>query len=448
MHRIVVVGGGWAGCAAAISAAKQGAETTLIERTDMLLGTGLVGGIFRNNGRFTAAEEAIALGGGDLFHVMDANALHRDIEFPGHKHASLYDVNTIERAVRMALDRAGVKTRMMTRIIDVEVEDGRFRSVTAGEDAAAVRFEADAFVDATGTSGVPRTCNLHGNGCSMCVLRCHTFGNRVSVAGRAGIEEMVGHKGDRIGAMSGACEFVKESLSPEIIETLKRTGVVVVPIPAHLRAKEDKLGTKCCQQYASADYSDNIVLLDTGHPKLMTTYIPLSVLYQTPGFENARYHDPIAGGIGNSIRYMAMTPRDNALLADGTRNLFVAGEKAGCLVGHTEAIVTGTLAGYNAVREAAGDEHCVLPETLAIGDVIAYVRERMKTEDGLALKYTFSGSVYFDHMKERGLYSVDVAEIRARVAAAGLTSIFDPRGFDQRGSLADDLGPYASVAAQ
>ena len=87
--KVVVIGGGWAGCAAALSAAKQGAEVTLAERTDMLLGTGLVGGIFRNNGRFTAAEEAIALGGGELFELMDAHAVHRNMEFPGHKHASL-----------------------------------------------------------------------------------------------------------------------------------------------------------------------------------------------------------------------------------------------------------------------------------------------------------------------------------------------------------------------
>ncbi|MCK4828979.1 FAD-dependent oxidoreductase, partial [bacterium] len=52
--KVIVVGGGWAGCAASLSACKQGAEVVLIERTDMLLGTGLVGGIMRNNGRFTA----------------------------------------------------------------------------------------------------------------------------------------------------------------------------------------------------------------------------------------------------------------------------------------------------------------------------------------------------------------------------------------------------------
>ncbi|MEO8653262.1 MAG: FAD-dependent oxidoreductase, partial [Ramlibacter sp.] len=67
--KIIVIGGGWSGCAAAVAAARQGAEVTLLERTDMLLGTGLVGGIFRNNGRFTAAEEMIAMGGGEMFHA-------------------------------------------------------------------------------------------------------------------------------------------------------------------------------------------------------------------------------------------------------------------------------------------------------------------------------------------------------------------------------------------
>ena len=88
--KIVVIGGGWAGCAAALTAEKAGADVTLLERTDMLLGTGLVGGIFRNNGRYTAAEECIAMGAGDLFTVMEAVATHKNMDFPGHKHATLY----------------------------------------------------------------------------------------------------------------------------------------------------------------------------------------------------------------------------------------------------------------------------------------------------------------------------------------------------------------------
>ena len=32
MPKIIVIGGGWAGCAAALAAAKAGSEVTLIER--------------------------------------------------------------------------------------------------------------------------------------------------------------------------------------------------------------------------------------------------------------------------------------------------------------------------------------------------------------------------------------------------------------------------------
>jgi len=89
---IVVVGGGWAGCSAAYSAAMAGADVTLLEKTDMLLGTGLVGGIMRNNGRYTALEEISAMGGRELVRIIDRTARHRWVNFPGHRHATLYDV--------------------------------------------------------------------------------------------------------------------------------------------------------------------------------------------------------------------------------------------------------------------------------------------------------------------------------------------------------------------
>ena len=222
--------------------------------------------------------------------------------------------------------------------------------------------------------------------------------------------------------MSGSCKLYKESLSPDIVETLERTGVAIISIPESL--VEDHLDIKACQQYALKEFTKNIILLDTGHAKLMSPFFDLEKLQQIPGFENARYEDPYAGGKGNSMRYFAMAPRDDALRVEGVNNLFCAGEKAGLLVGHTEAIVTGTLAGANAVRLAQGEELLVLPRTLAIGDAIAYVREQMGTERGLGYKYTFSGSVLFERMKKLGLYTTDVSQIRRRVEAAGLTDVF------------------------
>ncbi len=418
--RVVIAGGGWSGCAAAVSARKNGAEVTLLERTDMLLGTGLVGGIMRNNGRFTATEEAIALGGGDLFHIADAHARHTNIDFPGHKHASLYDIGTTPGAVTEHLLKLGVDIRFNARVNRVDMDGETIRSVFDADENV---YEGDVFIDTTGTAGPMNNCATYGNGCAMCILRCPSFGGRVSLTGLAGVTEMMGKKANgSIGAMSGSCKLHKESLSPKIVETLNKDGVAVIPIPDALI--EDHLDIKACQQYALAEFKKNVVLLDTGHAKLMAPFFNLEKLHQIPGLENARYEDPYAGGRGNSMRFFAMAPRDDALQVKGVENLFCAGEKAGLLVGHTEAIVTGTLAGCNAVRYVRGETPVILPRQLAIGEAIAYVREQMTTERGMGLKYTFSGSVLFERMKELNLYTADSRKIHDRVAALGLADIF------------------------
>jgi Glucose inhibited division protein A len=423
---VVIVGGGWAGTAAALATRKAGCEVELFERADMLLGTGLVGGIMRNNGRFTAAEEAIAMGGGDLFQITDAVSRHKNIEFPGHKHANLYDVSLIEPAVRKALLQAGVKIHLQARVRDIQIQGKTITGVIADIlHGDTITVGGDAFVDVSGTAGPQGNCMKHGNGCAMCILRCPTFGPRFSIAAKAGIKEITGEKPDgTFGAMSGSCKLLKDSLSAGIQTTLNKTGVCIVAVPAQLQKSMESLGQKACQQYASKDFAENIVLLDTGHAKLMTAYYPLDVLRQVPGFENARFEDPYAGGIGNSMRYFGMLPRDNALRVEGLTNVFCGGEKAGLLVGHTEAIITGTLAGHNAARSVLGLAAYVIPETLASGDAIAYVNREMQSPGGLTKKYTFSGSVYFESMKSKNLYTTDIATIQARVAAANAKNVF------------------------
>lgn len=425
--KVAIVGGGWGGSAAALSAAKAGCEVHLFERTDMLLGTGLVGGIMRNNGRFTATEEMIAMGGGELFEVCDNNSRHKNIEFPGHKHANLYDVANIEPAVRKVLLDAGVNIYFKARVKEIEKNDNSITTVIAEvhHSDEQITIAADAFVDAAGTAGPMGNCMKYGNGCAMCIYRCPSFGPRFSIAARAGVPEILGRKADgTFGAMSGSCKLHKDSLAENIRKELDSKGVVVVPIPEKLQKSADSLKQKCCQQYALKEFAENIILLDTGHAKLMSAYYPLDILRQIPGFENARFEDPYAGGVGNSIRYLGMLPRDNAMKVQGLDNVFCAGEKGGLMVGHTEAIVTGTLAGHNAARLVNGREPITIPVTLACGDAINYVRECMNTPEGLAKKYTFSGSVYFNRMKELNLYTVNIDEIKRRVEEAGFTNIF------------------------
>lgn len=496
----MIIGGGWSGCAAALAARKAGAEVTLLEKTDMLLGLGNVGGIMRNNGRFTAAEENIALGARELFDITDRCSRHVNIDFPGHKHASLYDVMKVEPNVRRLLREKGVDVRLMARAVDVVLQKsghgacgsgdhdrrsggighsgetrrsntgfGEVHSGSNGYDSGVTEhsgetrrsntepfdngdmqdavieklilagnpagiggdteqtIEGDVFVETTGSTGPMGNCLTYGNGCCMCVLRCPAFGPRVSISARAGGSDIMGRRRDgSFGAFSGSGKLEKGSLSAEIQKKLNEEGVAVIPLP-HAAVKKEKLDMKVCKQYALQEFAENIVLLDTGYAKIMTPFFDLETLRQIPGFENARYADPYAGGKGNSIRYLSVAERDNTMRVMKIRNLFCGGEKSGLFVGHTEAISTGSLAGHNAVRYLKGMRPLELPTGIAIGDLIAYANKSLASEDGLMTRYTFSGAEYFQRMKDKGFYSTDPDEIRQRIRRFGLENIYDDR---------------------
>ena len=422
--RVVVIGGGWSGVASAITAKKAGADVTLIEKTDLLLGLGNVGGIMRNNGRYTAAEELLALGAGDLINITDRNTRHKNIDFPGHKHAWLYDVNKIEPDVRRYVKSLGIDVRLITRVVDVEKSGDKITGVYISDGSF---ISGDVFVETTGSTGPMGNCLRYGNGCSMCILRCPSFGPRISVSYRAGVEDIKGERDEDVfGAFSGSCKLAKETLSDEIVKQLDETGVVVLTVPKE-DVNLDKLKQKVCQQYALKEFAENIILLDTGHAKLMTSYYPLEKLRKIKGLEDAKFVDPYAGGKGNSIRYLSVAPRGDDMKVDGISNLFCGGEKSGLFVGHTEAICTGSLAGHNAVRSYLGMPLLILPRTIAIGDLIAYANEKVKTKEGRRNRYTFAGAEYFKRMEETGLYSIDSEEIYNRVKKVNIDDIFNQK---------------------
>lgn len=262
MTKVVIIGGGWAGCAAALTAKKAGADVTVIEKTDLLIGLGNVGGIMRNNGRFTAAEENILLGASELFEITDRVSRHRNIDFPGHKHATLYDVTKVEPEVRRLLKSKGINILLESRAVDVVMDGKTLKGIVLCDEST---IYADVFIETTGSAGPVGNCLKYGNGCSMCVLRCPSFGPRMSVSKFAGVEDIVGKRSDdTYGAFSGSCKLNKDSLSEEVVEKLNKTGLVVLPIEEE-DIDSEKLGLKVCQQYALDEFANNVVLLDTGH---------------------------------------------------------------------------------------------------------------------------------------------------------------------------------------
>ena len=421
MSRVVVAGGGWSGVSAALSAKKAGAEVVLVEKTDLILGAGNVGGIFRNNGRFTAAEEMKALGAGELFSVMDDCAIHVNVAFPGHEHASLYDVNQIEPCVKELLVRSDIELLTEAHIMDIVKKNDNVDAVVLDD---GTKIEGDVFVDTTGSSGPMGNCLKYGHGCSMCIQRCPTFGPRVSLTARYGIKDLRGRRPDGTpGVFSGACKIDKKTLRADVREELNEKGVVILPVP-----KEDinyeKLEQKACRQYALKKYSENVIILDTGVAKLMTSYYPLDKLRKIGGLEKAEYIDPYSGGRGNSIRYLAVAPCEDTMHVIGATNLFCGGEKGAPLIGHTEAVVTGTLAGYNAVKYARNEELLILPDTLAVGNIISYSHKQFIENRIYNERYTFAGGVFFDRMKELDLYSVNTGDIAKRVDHVKMKGIF------------------------
>ena len=422
MKDVIIIGGGWAGCAASVIAKKQGANVFLFERTDMLLGLGNVGGIMRNNGRFTACEENIFLGAYELFNITDKLSIHKNMDFPGHKHAYLYDVTKIEAEVKSFLLSIDINIHLQKRVVDIIKERDIIKAIILNDGEI---IYGDVFIDSTGSTGPMGNCLKYGNGCAMCVLRCPSFGPRISISQKAGIKDIIGLRQDgSYGAFSGSCKLNKDSLSPEIKAKLEKEGVVVLKLPEE-DIEMDKLRKKVCQQYALKEYGENLILLDTGHCKMMTSYYPLEKLRKIKGLQKAKYEDPYSGGLGNSIRYLSMAPRENTMKVKGIENLFCAGEKAGLFVGHTEAITTGSLAGYNSVKYIEGKPLLVLPTELALGDLISYGNIMVNIEEGLKNRYTFSGGVYFNRMVEKGLYSTDPHQIKSRVEKLGLLNIYN-----------------------
>ncbi len=420
--KIVIVGGGFSGCAAAIAAAKAGGDVLLIERTDLLLAAGIRAGRMNFNGKLVAAEEARAMGGGDVFEALESIILHRG-NIVDELHGYIYNTAIAEPTVRRAVEKAGVTLKMCTRVTRVEMEGNTMKAVIAGDRS---RYPGEVFVDCTGTFGGVAVCKKWGKGCVMCATyRCMTFGDRVSIATRAGAPELMRHRPDGTpGVMGAAITVHKESLAPELKEQLERQGAVSIPLPKQIidYSKQQSIGG-----IRSRRQMEFLNLVDIGLSAKCVGigFLTLRDLRTVPGLEDAIIEDPLGGGLYNNVNKVSMTPRDDSLLTRGLSNVYLGGEKAGPGTGIAECLVTGALAGHNAVRNALGMKPLVLPRTTAIGDFIAFTGEMMDTPGGLNEGYAFAHGTYFERMKSLGTYSPDPKVAHERIRSAGLTGVFE-----------------------
>jgi len=161
-YDVVVAGGGVAGCAAAVAAARQGARVALIEKQCLLGGLATSGLIYiylplcDGYGHVTAGGLAWelmrrAVEYGPFSTPAGWNgAVGGDSGIGGGRFQCCFSPGGFVLSLDKLLAEAGVDVWLDSRIVSVAVADGRIAAVDVANDSGIVRIGAECFVDATG----------------------------------------------------------------------------------------------------------------------------------------------------------------------------------------------------------------------------------------------------------------------------------------------------------
>ncbi len=174
---VVVCGGGPAGVAAAVAAARMGRAVVLIEQTGCLGGLG-TSGMVPVFCPATDREKVIAAG--LCKEVMDETALRMGVEVNYNWFPFDYEVLKVIYD-EIVLD-AGVKLLLATTLADVVVEDGQVKAVVVATRKGLAAIVGEVFVDGTGDGNVSAwagaECEIGGPGGElMGPTLCSMFSN-------------------------------------------------------------------------------------------------------------------------------------------------------------------------------------------------------------------------------------------------------------------------------
>lgn len=168
-YDVAVVGGGIAGAAAALQAARCGMNTVLIEKTVLLGGLATTGLVYvylplcDGNGRqvsFGVTEEllraSLKYGPGNIpEHWQDGKNAPEQERF-----RCIFSPASFMLALDELLDEAGVDVWLDTRVCDAEVENNRVSAVICENTSGRIRIKAKQFIDASGDCTLARRAGI------------------------------------------------------------------------------------------------------------------------------------------------------------------------------------------------------------------------------------------------------------------------------------------------
>ena len=85
----------------------------------------------------------------------------------------------------------------------------------------------------------------------------------------------------------------------------------------------------------------------------------------------------------------------------------------------SEHVASGNLAGYNAVRMAAGKDGIELPKDTVLGALIAFACARQGTEEGLMTNHCVNAGPFLEKMKADGTYIRDAKKVEEKIKKDG-----------------------------
>lgn len=147
---LIVAGGGFAGVAAAIEAARKGLQVLLVEKYNCLGGAAVSSLVMPFMPYWThdpETEERKSLAG-DIFSMIIGELEQQESAF--HKHDVIFDEEILKLILNRLCLKHGVTLLFNTTVVGVQVESGTITGIRAWGKSRMLELHADYFVDATG----------------------------------------------------------------------------------------------------------------------------------------------------------------------------------------------------------------------------------------------------------------------------------------------------------
>jgi ribulose 1,5-bisphosphate synthetase/thiazole synthase len=149
---VVVVGGGAAGIAAAVGAARSGSEVCLIEQYGFLGGAATNSSVLTHCGFFDQTGAQVVRGvGQEVLDRLDAHRLYRTHTVPESGNTIvLLDLETTKTVYDELVTSAGVELLLHSTLVGATTEEGRITGVEVAHRGGRERITGRAFVDCSG----------------------------------------------------------------------------------------------------------------------------------------------------------------------------------------------------------------------------------------------------------------------------------------------------------